>query len=237
MDNTSTLVWPKRREIESTSSPLRPPCREHCNCGWLYLPCGNARSPSVCQHCWTSHNLPKPPSPSRQHQNTVYLTGITLLVGHATMPYFYGNTAHKNGYCTFSFKSTGGVMHDPFYLFDISAAAKFFHDTFKILAFEPKISSFLHFLGSLGTCVTTWRFDRGLSYAWPRPNFMIDRGVYDAWLPIKGFVSVCLQLEYYWWHGLTSGMQQYKPQPLTKIHILVPPGCTSLDVPTSIHAF
>jgi hypothetical protein len=57
-------------------------------------------------------------------------------------------------YCTFSFKSTGGVMRDPFYLFDILAAAEFLRDT-------SKISSFLHFLGSLGTCVTAWRFDRG----------------------------------------------------------------------------
>jgi hypothetical protein len=66
-------------------------------------------------------------------------------------------------YCTFSFKSTGGVTRDPFYLFDISAAAEFLCDTFKISAFELKISSFLHFWGSLGTCVTAWRFDRGLS--------------------------------------------------------------------------
>jgi hypothetical protein len=52
-------------------------------------------------------------------------------------------------YCTFSFKSTGGVTRDLFYLFDILAAAEFLRDTSKISTFEPKISSFLHFLGSL----------------------------------------------------------------------------------------
>jgi hypothetical protein len=56
-------------------------------------------------------------------------------------------------------------MRDPFYLFDISAVAEFLRDNPKISAFEPKISSFLHFLGSLGTCVTAWRFDRGPSDA------------------------------------------------------------------------
>jgi hypothetical protein len=66
-------------------------------------------------------------------------------------------------YCTFTFKSTGGVMCDSFYLFDISATAEFVRDTSEISTFEPKISSFLHFLGSLGTCVTAWRFDRGSS--------------------------------------------------------------------------
>jgi hypothetical protein len=45
-------------------------------------------------------------------------------------------------------KSTGGVTRDPFYLFDISAAAKFLCDTLKISAFEPKILQF-------GACVTT----------------------------------------------------------------------------------
>jgi hypothetical protein len=63
------------------------------------------------------------------------------------------------------FKSTGGVTRDPFYLFNISAVAEFLSETPKISAFEPKISSFLHFLGSLGTCVTAWRFDRGPSDA------------------------------------------------------------------------
>jgi hypothetical protein len=57
-------------------------------------------------------------------------------------------------YCTFSFKSTGGVTRDPFYLFDISAAAEFLRDTSKISAFEPKILPFLpfflFFLGNLG---------------------------------------------------------------------------------------
>jgi hypothetical protein len=45
-------------------------------------------------------------------------------------------------------KSTGGVMRDPFYPFDILAAAEFLRDTSKISTFEPKLSSFLHFLGS-----------------------------------------------------------------------------------------
>jgi hypothetical protein len=45
-------------------------------------------------------------------------------------------------------------MCDPVYLFDISAAVEFLHDTSKISAFELKISSFFPFLGSLGTCVT-----------------------------------------------------------------------------------
>jgi hypothetical protein len=53
-------------------------------------------------------------------------------------------------YCTFSFKSTGGVMHDPFYLFNISAAAEFLCDTSKISAFEPKISSFFTLFGQFG---------------------------------------------------------------------------------------
>jgi hypothetical protein len=44
-----------------------------------------------------------------------------------------------------SFKSTGGVTRDPFYLFDISAAAEFSRDTSKISAFELKFSSFLLF--------------------------------------------------------------------------------------------
>jgi hypothetical protein len=56
-------------------------------------------------------------------------------------------------YCTISFKSTGGVTRDPFYLFDISAAAKSLRDTLKISAFEPEFLSFLpffFFLGNLG---------------------------------------------------------------------------------------
>jgi hypothetical protein len=48
-------------------------------------------------------------------------------------------------YCTFSFKSTGGVMRDPFYLFDISAVTEFLRDTSKISAFEPKILPLLPF--------------------------------------------------------------------------------------------
>jgi hypothetical protein len=35
-------------------------------------------------------------------------------------------------YCTISFKSTWGVMHDPFYLFDIPVGAKILRDTSKI---------------------------------------------------------------------------------------------------------
>jgi hypothetical protein len=54
-------------------------------------------------------------------------------------------------------------MHDPFYLFDILTATEFLHDTSKNSTFEPKISSFWHFLGSLGTGMTIWRFNRGLS--------------------------------------------------------------------------
>jgi hypothetical protein len=46
-------------------------------------------------------------------------------------------------YWTISFKSTGGVTRDPFYLFDISATAEFLCDTSKISAFEPKILCFL----------------------------------------------------------------------------------------------
>jgi hypothetical protein len=65
---------------------------------------------------------------------------VTLL-----LPFFSSFLRHC--YCTFSFKSTGGVTRDPFYLFDISAAAEFLHDT-------PKISSFLNFLSSFGTCMT-----------------------------------------------------------------------------------
>jgi hypothetical protein len=45
-------------------------------------------------------------------------------------------------YWTISFKSTGGVTRDPFYLFDILAAAEFLRDTSKISAFEPQISPF-----------------------------------------------------------------------------------------------
>jgi hypothetical protein len=48
-------------------------------------------------------------------------------------------------YWTISFKSTGGVTRDPFYLFDISAAAEFLRDTSKISAFEPKILLFWPF--------------------------------------------------------------------------------------------
>jgi hypothetical protein len=51
----------------------------------------------------------------------------------------------ESEYWTISFKSTGGVMRDPFYLFDISAAAEFLLDTSKISAFEPKILPFLPF--------------------------------------------------------------------------------------------
>jgi hypothetical protein len=90
-------------------------------------------------------------------------------------------------YCTISFKSTGGVTRDAFYLFDISAAAESLRDTSKISAFEPEFLSFLPFIiifRQFGACVTTWRFARGLSDVWPRPKFVIDSGVRDAWLPI-----------------------------------------------------
>jgi hypothetical protein len=50
-----------------------------------------------------------------------------------------------SGYCTISFKLTGGVTRDPFYLFDISAAADFLRDTSKISAFEPEIFPFFPF--------------------------------------------------------------------------------------------
>jgi hypothetical protein len=45
----------------------------------------------------------------------------------------------------FFIQSTGGVTRDPFYLFDISAAAEFLRDTSKISAFEPKIFPFCRF--------------------------------------------------------------------------------------------
>jgi hypothetical protein len=68
----------------------------------------------------------------------------------------------KDGlYCTFPFKSTGGVMRDPFYLFDMSAAAEFSCDTTKFLAFFCEISSFWRFLGSFGARMTAGRFDKG----------------------------------------------------------------------------
>jgi hypothetical protein len=39
----------ERKRNRIYKSPLHPPCREHCNRVGLCLPCGNARSPSVCQ--------------------------------------------------------------------------------------------------------------------------------------------------------------------------------------------
>jgi hypothetical protein len=39
----------ERKRNRIYKSPLHPPCREHCNRLRLCLPCGNARSPSVCQ--------------------------------------------------------------------------------------------------------------------------------------------------------------------------------------------
>jgi hypothetical protein len=76
-----------------------------------------------------------------------------------------GRPHRETQYCTISFKSTGGVTRDPFYLFDISAAADFLRDTSKISAFEPEILPFLpfFFLRQFGACVTAWRFDRGPS--------------------------------------------------------------------------
>jgi hypothetical protein len=53
-------------------------------------------------------------------------------------------------YCTFSFKSTGGVTRDSFYLFDISAPAEFLCDTSKLSTFEPKILSFFALFGQFG---------------------------------------------------------------------------------------
>jgi hypothetical protein len=44
-------------------------------------------------------------------------------------------------------------MRNPFYLFDISAAADFLCDTSKFSAFEPKFVFFaFFFLGNLGLC-------------------------------------------------------------------------------------
>jgi hypothetical protein len=40
-------------------------------------------------------------------------------------------------YCTFSFKSTGGVTRDTFYLFNISAAGEFLRSTSKFSTFKP----------------------------------------------------------------------------------------------------
>jgi hypothetical protein len=49
------------------------------------------------------------------------------------------NTRSVGMYCTFSFKSTGGVTRDPFYLFDNSAAAEFLRDTSKISTLKEKL--------------------------------------------------------------------------------------------------
>jgi hypothetical protein len=57
-------------------------------------------------------------------------------------------------YCTFSFKSTGGVTRDSFYLFDILAAAEILRDTLRSSTFELKILCFWQFLGGLGAYVT-----------------------------------------------------------------------------------
>jgi hypothetical protein len=71
------------------------------------------------------------------------------------------------------------------------SSPEFLRDTSKISAFEPKFSSLLHFLDSLGTFMTTFRFDRGPSDAWPRPNFVIDRGVCDARLKYSICFNIC----------------------------------------------
>jgi hypothetical protein len=68
-------------------------------------------------------------------------------------------------YWGFSFKSTGGVMRDPIYLFDISTAAKFLRDTFKNFDILTKNFAFLQFSSSFQASVTIWRFDRGSSDA------------------------------------------------------------------------
>jgi hypothetical protein len=83
------------------------------------------------------------------------------------------------------------VMRDPFYLFDISAAAKFFAWHLENFGIWTEIFVFFAFFfffflsfRQFGACMTTWRFDGGLSDVWPRPQFMIDRGVRDVWLLI-----------------------------------------------------
>jgi hypothetical protein len=63
--------------------------------------------------------------------------------------------AQSAGERLFSFKSTGGVTRDSFYLFDISAAAEILRDTPRNSTFELKILPFLQFLGSLGAYYVT----------------------------------------------------------------------------------
>jgi hypothetical protein len=64
---------------------------------------------------------------------------------HANSCSMYSVQHHHLKYWTISFKLRWGVMRDPFYLSDISAAAEFLRDTLKISAFELKFLSFLPF--------------------------------------------------------------------------------------------
>jgi hypothetical protein len=90
-------------------------------------------------------------------------------------------------YWTISFKLTGGVWH----------VTHFTHSTFwQPPNFCVKPRKFQHlnrnfclylcfiFIRQFGASVTTWRFERGPSDVWPRPKFLINRGVHDVWLPI-----------------------------------------------------
>jgi hypothetical protein len=68
----------------------------------------------------------------------------------------------NSNYWGFSFKSTGGVMRDSVYQFDISTAAEFSHDTPKNFDILMKIFIFFFaFFRQFKACVTAWRFDRG----------------------------------------------------------------------------
>lgn len=64
-------------------------------------------------------------------------------------------------YCTFPIKSTGGATRNLFYLFDISAAAKFLRETWKFSAFERVFPFCLHFLGRLGDAYIGLMIGRG----------------------------------------------------------------------------
>jgi hypothetical protein len=66
-------------------------------------------------------------------------------------------------YCSISFKSTLGVMHDPKNQFDISTTAKIWRDTTEIFDIKMKILAFLGLTGNFEPCVMLGRFDK-----WPR---------------------------------------------------------------------
>jgi hypothetical protein len=66
-----------------------------------------------------------------------------------------------SGLLGFSFKSTGGVMRDPFLKFNISTPAKIWWDTPKISTFPTKILAFLRLSGHFSRAVTSGRFDKG----------------------------------------------------------------------------